>query len=436
MLRLLLRQNRVVLSEVRSCGSFAQIMSEAIDNRKAEVGTKRTKDMSYKSRYEGSKKRREWKGAIEVSQEKKEGSEPFVRIKRKKSVILLGYSGKDYYGMQRNPDVKTVEQELLAAMLKNNWITEEAYNFPQSIGFQRAARTDKGVSAVRQCVSLKLPLDLNIQSLNADLPSQIRVFAVKTVTQGFNSKNDCMARTYTYTLPTIALSSDSSSESPMEKFRIPSEVLDKFREILKMFQGTKNYHNFTTKKAYLDPSSNRYIISFTCQDPFVVEDVEFVELRVKGQSFMMHQIRKMVGLALAIIRGHQDVKLLENAFTQTRLNIPRAPGLGLVLDTLHYDRYNRRYGSDGIHTPLTWEEVEEEIQKFVKKEIHPVITGTEIAEKPTLDWLENKLSTHDFTDQVGEDNDSNDEDEDQEEKPAENSAQELISKEDVTLKTE
>lgn len=41
-------------------------------------------------------------------------------------------------------------------MLKTSWITEEAYTTPQQAFFQRAARTDKGVSAARQVVSVKL----------------------------------------------------------------------------------------------------------------------------------------------------------------------------------------------------------------------------------------------------------------------------------------
>jgi len=52
--------------------------------------------------------------------------------------------------------MKTIEEELLTALLKANFITEEAFNTPQMIQFQRAARTDKGVSAVRQVVSIKL----------------------------------------------------------------------------------------------------------------------------------------------------------------------------------------------------------------------------------------------------------------------------------------
>jgi tRNA pseudouridine38-40 synthase len=52
--------------------------------------------------------------------------------------------------------MKTIEEDLLAALLKASFITEEAFNTPQLIQFQRAARTDKGVSAARQVVSIKL----------------------------------------------------------------------------------------------------------------------------------------------------------------------------------------------------------------------------------------------------------------------------------------
>lgn len=82
--------------------------------------------------------------------------EKLQRIKRKNHAILLGYLGKDYYGMQRNPGMKTIEEDLVVALLKADLITEEHFKDIRSIKFQRAARTDKGVSAIRQIVSLKL----------------------------------------------------------------------------------------------------------------------------------------------------------------------------------------------------------------------------------------------------------------------------------------
>jgi len=83
-------------------------------------------------------------------------AETVQRIKRKNHAMLLGYVGKDYYGMQRNPGMKTIEEDLITALLKADLITAVQFENVRAINFQRAARTDKGVSAIRQIVSLKL----------------------------------------------------------------------------------------------------------------------------------------------------------------------------------------------------------------------------------------------------------------------------------------
>ena len=64
--------------------------------------------------------------------------------------------------------------------------------------------------------------------------------------------------------------------------------------ILAHYLGTKNFHNFTSQKKFKDPSAKRFIHSFTCSEPFIYNGLELVSLKVKGQSFMLHQIRKMV----------------------------------------------------------------------------------------------------------------------------------------------
>lgn len=302
----------------------------------------------------------------------------------------MGYCGANYYGMQRNPDVKTIEGELLGAMLKQKWITEEGHELPQQIQFQRAARTDKGVSAARQCVSMKLPEKLNIEDVNNDLPSEIQIFGAKRVTKGFNSKDKCDARSYTYTLPTISFA-DHFQDVTMDNYRLTAEKLDQVNALLNMFVGTKNHHNFTSRKLYDDPSSNRHIISFTCSQPFVdrTTNIEFAVMKVKGQSFMLHQIRKMIGLTLAIVRGLADMDLLKTrAFTAEKIDVPMAPGLGLLLDEVHYDRYNAKYGSDGMHEKLEWDAEEERIRKFFDERIFPTIVNTEMTEKSMVNWLE------------------------------------------------
>ena len=60
--------------------------------------------------------------------------------------------------------------------------------------------------------------------------------------------------------------------------------------------------------------------------------LEMALLEVKGQSFMLHQIRKMIGLVIAILRGHCPDSTLDLAWGVQRVDVPRAPGLGLMLD--------------------------------------------------------------------------------------------------------
>lgn len=102
---------------------------------------------------------------------------------------------------------------------------------------------------------------------------------------------------------------------------------------------------------------------------------------------MLHQIRKMVGLAIAIVRGNTTAATLERALTEERLDLPMAPGLGLVLDTVHYERYNDRYGKDGIHNPLTWETQEQQVRDFIEKYIFSNIYKTEAEQRNMLDWI-------------------------------------------------
>ncbi|KAG8185810.1 hypothetical protein JTE90_002035 [Oedothorax gibbosus] len=256
--------------------------------------------------------------------------------------------------------------------------------------FQRAARTDKGVSAVRNIVSLKLPVKEITNELpekiNKHLPPEVRVVAVKRVTQSFDAKIACDARTYSYMLPTFAF--ENQIEGNDELYRITDEKIKEVNDILTQYLGTKNFYNFTSGRLPGDPSCKRYILSIECGPPFESCGLELCVIKIKGQSFMLHQIRKMVGLCIAIMRNLADTSVLDKAWLNERLDIPKAPGLGLMLEELHYDWYNSKYGSDGMHDALKWEEYDEVIETFKKEKICSNIAQSEREEKSMLQWLE------------------------------------------------
>ncbi|XP_022870682.1 tRNA pseudouridine synthase A-like, partial [Olea europaea var. sylvestris] len=119
---------------------------------------------------------------------------------------------------------------------------------------------------------------------------------------------------------------------------------ERFNRILKLYEGTHNFHNFTTRTKAEDPSAKRYIISFNANTTVNVEGIEFVKCEVIGQSFMLHQIRKMIGLAVAIMRNISPESLIETAFEpNVNINVPMAPEVGLYLDECFFSSYNQKW---------------------------------------------------------------------------------------------
>lgn len=225
---------------------------------------------------------------------------------------------------------------------------------------------------------------------------------MKRVTQGFNSKNHCDARTYSYLLPTVAFcpkdghpEDHTTSSSTFSSFRLEPQALQRANRLLALYQGTHNFHNFTSQKAPDDPSARRYITHVHCGEPFVRDGAEFAVVTVRGQSFMLHQIRKMVGLVVAVMKGYADEEVLERSWGPKKVDVPKAPGLGLVLERVHFDRYNRRFGGDGLHPPLEWEQEQQAAQAFKDAHIHPSIVETELREQSMVSWMAT-LPVHDF----------------------------------------
>tara|TARA_B110000285_G_C15084482_1_gene595363 strand:+ start:791 stop:1363 length:573 start_codon:yes stop_codon:yes gene_type:complete len=95
----------------------------------------------------------------------------------------------------------------------------------------------------------------------------------------------------------------------------------------------------------IDLSANDYM--YVNQDTLEVtnaEDpraLEFVHYYLKGQSFLYNQIRKMVGSQIQGFHGEMDIgHFLSNTMTNNGVLVALAPGDGLMLERVAYDRYN------------------------------------------------------------------------------------------------
>lgn len=216
-------------------------------------------------------------------------------------------------------------------MVKANAISKDNGDDPKKSAWMRAARTDKGVHAAGNLISLKMqiPEDYDVvERINSFLPPQIRVWGYVPCIRSFHAKNLCDSRVYEYLLPTCAFMtpekkiltdtptfeddlviSNNNVVDPIVKYatrstpelkqqrhdyRATQQQLDTFAAAMKVFEGTHNFHNYTNGKSFKEKSAYRYIMSIDVSKPMYIDGSEWVSIKLHGQSFILHQIRKMI----------------------------------------------------------------------------------------------------------------------------------------------
>ena len=355
--------------------------------------------------------------------------------------------------MQLNPGVKTIEAELFSAICQAGFVHPSNASDPKKVAWMRACRTDKGVHAAGQVVSLKMEMAMAKEEIKAKLnellPKDIRIFGVLETAGSFHSKERCDSRVYEYVMPTyvfelidrvaffspkIISPEDSSSDEseaqrrpkeayqdfvPTEQdaerirsFRLSSEQLAKIELLFSCYQGTHSFHNFTPGKSSTEQSAQRFIRNTRLYDPFTdapednstsgklfyqPDGTEWVSVQLHGNSFMLHQIRKMVGLVIWIMKLGGSDAIVKQMFQAARFNVPKAPSLGLFLDRAIFDAYNRKFS--GIREPIdfTPASFEAECKKLKNDLIYPTIFETEARERTFWKWCQSiGLHAYDF----------------------------------------
>ncbi|KDN33258.1 hypothetical protein RSAG8_13652, partial [Rhizoctonia solani AG-8 WAC10335] len=365
-----------------------------------------------------------------------DGEEKAPRFPKKKVAVLIGFCGTGYNGMQiqREEGTNTIENTLFDAMVKAGAVSKDNSDDPVKVNLQRAARTDAGVHAAGNVVSLKMitePPDTPdlVTKLNELLPPEIRVWTFVRATNTFNSRA-CDSRVYEYMFPSSALlppmpgtpmerhtkpetldpngpdweywtRPDATKSETMRAWRIGKGQFEALRESAKLYEGTHNFHNFTIGLEHSDPSALRYIISIEVKEPYVLDGIEWISVMYHGQSFMLHQVsyRKMTTLLLLTSRtGTPAASLIPQMFNSSKLLIPKAPALGLLLQEPRFGTYNKhileenelasgRGQTDRVREPIEWEPLRERIDAFKHAYIYSRIRAEEAKHGVFAAWL-------------------------------------------------
>lgn len=386
------------------------------------------------------------------------------RLPKRKVAVKFGYCGIGYSGLQINPGVKTIEGDIFDAFCTAGAVSKDNAVNPNKVGLQRAARTDRGVHAAGNLLSLKLILQPDglqegetlVDKVNSLLPEFIRIWGVTRVQNGFNARQSCDSRMYEYLLPTYVFippkpgstmhemlkrlrdeelaklkesnpDADSTSLDEViahpfwsahgtehdfatdvaakKKYRLSETELERIRKIFAKFSGSHNFHNFTVGKEFRDRSCQRFMKTLTISPAKLIGDCEWVSIKLHGQSFMLHQIRKMVGLLVLVGRSGAGMGLVDECFGPARVHIPKAPGLGLLLEQPIFEAYNRRIGNnndkltrlmkksdnpglqDELREGVGYKDHEDQMTKFKQAWIYDRITATEADTAEFAKWL-------------------------------------------------
>lgn len=153
-------------------------------------------------------------------------------------------------------------------------------------------------------------------------------------------------------------------------YRVHPSQITRLQDCLSRYEGTQNFFNYTIQKTHSDPSAKRVIKSFKVNPtPVVIKGTEWLSLKVHGQSFMMHQIRKMVAMAALVVRCGCIPDRINESYQPDRIAIPKAPGLGLLLERPIFDSYNVKAASLD-RNPIDFNKFFTEMEEFKQREIY------------------------------------------------------------------
>mgnify|MGYP006255633879 FL=1 len=158
--------------------------------------------------------------------------------------LEISYNGTNFHGFQIQPKNRTIQGEMkqvLDQLLDN-------YDLSYS------GRTDSGVHAKSQIISIKSPYQLNtkfIQSFNSLITDEIRMIKCKKVNENFNPRFDAKSRIYKFFIL------NKSKEIPFSKdfvYFINKDLdIDELNDISKIFLGEKNFQNFSKLRSNQTP---------------------------------------------------------------------------------------------------------------------------------------------------------------------------------------
>ena len=245
--------------------------------------------------------------------------------------LTLAYDGHDFAGWQVQPGLVTIQGTLVSVI---EHLTGEI-ELPQGSG-----RTDAGVHALAQVASVRIQSPIptaNLRrALNDSLPESIRVTNVEEMPPDFHARKSARAKTYEYRIyreeicPPFLARYVYHHPYPLKEAQM--------MEAAPLVVGEHDFTSFAAvdperRKENREPDNVRTIFS----SEWKRQGAELV-YTVRGNGFLHHMVRNLVGTFLMIGKGSltaQDLKRILELRDRSAA-AATAPACGLFLVSVEY----------------------------------------------------------------------------------------------------
>jgi tRNA pseudouridine38-40 synthase len=270
--------------------------------------------------------------------------------------LTLAYDGTDFQGWQVQPGLRTIQGELQAALGR---VTGES-PLPQGSG-----RTDAGVHALAQVASftLRAPIPPNnlLRAVNRTLPPSIRISEARTMQSTFHARHSAIAKTCEYRILRATDSPPFLCPPFLARYvyACPWRLsLDVLQACARLFEGEHDFLSFAATDPDLShreseptetpfqnatapaapPESTIRTIHSSAWEQWPTEDGELLVYRIRGNGFLHHMVRNLVGTMVDVARGQlalADIPRILTARSRSKAG-PNAPARGLFLHSVDY----------------------------------------------------------------------------------------------------
>ena len=243
--------------------------------------------------------------------------------------LTLSYDGASYVGWQVQQETNSIQSLVQKALIT-------ALRHP--LDLTGAGRTDAGVHALGQTAHFDTESPIIetklLLSLNALLPSDIRVLKIEPVEESFHARYSAIGKVYHYHVHLDRILNPFTA-----KYRyhlLESIDINLLKPAASQFLGTKNFISFANENykgsAAKDPirTLKRFDVCF---------EPGGVRFELEADGFLYRMVRNLIGTILEVAKGKiaiNDIEKIFDAKDRTKAG-PSAPAQGLFLVKVIYE---------------------------------------------------------------------------------------------------